>query len=142
MRPALHRPLLRPRLSVPCRTHAEQKNGTCSIPLPAAPRAAPLAVPGAVQPALHFYNVPVSVDPASPANPLNIIRKIYRPGDFIVSYYWFLARGLAASRQLSSHCSPAASFFFSCSCSFWGMRHRSPACSRARLGGQLVAVWG
>ena len=33
---------------------------------------------------LHYYNVPCDTDPESPFNPLNIIKSIYKPGDFVV----------------------------------------------------------
>jgi len=33
--------------------------------------------------AMHFYDVGVNTDPDDERNPFNIIRKIYRPGDFI-----------------------------------------------------------
>ena len=33
---------------------------------------------------MHFYNVPCDIDAGSPFNPLNIIRSIYRAGDFVV----------------------------------------------------------
>ena len=33
---------------------------------------------------LHLYNVPSSVDPASEANPLRMVKTLYQPGDLIV----------------------------------------------------------
>ncbi|GAB4817211.1 hypothetical protein N2152v2_004257 [Parachlorella kessleri] len=41
------------------------------------------AVPEKVVDTLHFYNVPVGSKNDSASNPLNIIRKRYRPGDYI-----------------------------------------------------------
>lgn len=32
---------------------------------------------------MHFRNVPCSVDPADPRNPFNILRRIYKPGDYV-----------------------------------------------------------
>lgn len=32
---------------------------------------------------MHYYNVPCDIEPDSPFNPLNIIKSIYRPGDFV-----------------------------------------------------------
>lgn len=42
-------------------------------------------VPSETLPHLHFYNIPVTVDATHPDNPINIIRSIYKPGDFVVS---------------------------------------------------------
>ena len=33
---------------------------------------------------MHYYNVPCDIEPDSAFNPLNIIKSIYRPGDFVV----------------------------------------------------------
>ena len=38
-----------------------------------------------VAPKLHFYNVPVSSNISDPFNPMNIVREIFSPGDYIVS---------------------------------------------------------
>ena len=43
-----------------------------------------LEVPPWLKKKLRFFNFAVETDPASPKNPLNIIRRIYRPGDFVV----------------------------------------------------------
>ena len=43
-----------------------------------------LEVPPRLEKKLRFYNIGVETDPASPKNPLNIIRRLYRPGDFVV----------------------------------------------------------
>ncbi len=43
------------------------------------------AVPPEIAARLHFYNWPVSPDPSNKLNPLNIIRQIVQPGDFVVS---------------------------------------------------------
>lgn len=32
---------------------------------------------------MHFRNVPCSVVPDDPRNPLNILRRLYRPGDYV-----------------------------------------------------------
>jgi hypothetical protein len=37
-----------------------------------------------VRQAIHFFNVPCAADANAPDNPLNIIRSVYRPGDFVV----------------------------------------------------------
>jgi hypothetical protein len=42
-------------------------------------------VPGDMLPRLHFYNIPVTIDAAHAANPFNIIKSVYQPGDFVVS---------------------------------------------------------
>ena len=42
------------------------------------------AVPADVQPRLHFYNAPVTPEPGSAMNPVDWIRDMHRPGDFIV----------------------------------------------------------
>lgn len=42
-------------------------------------------VPKDVKPKLHFYNIPVTADVSDPLCPLNIIQRVYAPGDFIVS---------------------------------------------------------
>ena len=146
---ALLRPHLRPRLFAPCRTHAERKSNMGSSPC-LLHHVPPTAVPGAVQPALHFYNVPVSVDTASPANPLNIIRKIYRPGDFIVSEQdsatlvaqgWLLAGGSPAIflRPLRSS---SAAVLGACGIASCVQQGLYPRCCWAGLGGRRVAVWG
>ena len=43
-----------------------------------------LEVPLRIKKQLRFFNFGVETDPTSPKNPLNIVRKFYRPGDFIV----------------------------------------------------------
>lgn len=35
-------------------------------------------VPMEQKPKMHYYNVPCDIDPESPFNPLNIVKKIYR----------------------------------------------------------------
>jgi len=42
------------------------------------------SVPADVKPRLHFYNAPVTPEPGSSMNPVDWIRNMYRPGDFIV----------------------------------------------------------
>lgn len=42
-------------------------------------------VPIDVQPLLHFYNIPVSVQESDKSNPLNILRHRHQPGDYTVS---------------------------------------------------------
>lgn len=42
------------------------------------------SVPKDVLPRLHLYNAPIDATPGSKFNPLEIIRHIYRPGDFVV----------------------------------------------------------
>lgn len=37
-----------------------------------------------MHPRLHFYNTPITEDFTQPGHPLNIIRSIHQPGDFIV----------------------------------------------------------
>ena len=32
---------------------------------------------------MHFRNVPCSVEPDNPRNPLNILRRLYKPGDYV-----------------------------------------------------------
>ena len=38
-------------------------------------------VPMEQKPKMHYYNVPCDIDPESPFNPLNIVKKIYRRGN-------------------------------------------------------------
>ena len=52
------------------------------------PRPAPTAVPPALRPKLHFYNTPAVFNASSPENPLNILRSVYKPGDFVVGAGW------------------------------------------------------
>lgn len=33
---------------------------------------------------MHFYNTPFDIDQESPDFPLNILKRIYRPGDYVV----------------------------------------------------------
>ncbi len=35
-------------------------------------------VPMEQKPKMHYYNVPCDIDPESPFNPLNIVKKIYK----------------------------------------------------------------
>jgi len=35
-------------------------------------------VPMEQKPKMHYYNVPCDIDPESPFNPLNIVKRIYR----------------------------------------------------------------
>jgi hypothetical protein len=42
-------------------------------------------VPEAVKPRLNFFNVGVSFNRSSPEYVFNIMRELYRPGDYIVS---------------------------------------------------------
>ncbi|KAI8100260.1 hypothetical protein M9435_006745 [Picochlorum sp. BPE23] len=42
------------------------------------------SVPDEVQGRLHFYNYPISSDTQSPSHPLEILKSIYMPGDYIV----------------------------------------------------------
>ena len=42
------------------------------------------SVPAEVQARLHFYNYPISSDTQSPSHPLEILKSIYMPGDYIV----------------------------------------------------------
>lgn len=42
------------------------------------------SVPDSIKQRLHFYNAPVTPTAGSPMNPVDWIKKIYRPGDFIV----------------------------------------------------------
>ena len=42
------------------------------------------SVPADVKPRLHFYNAPVTPDPGSDMNPVDWIRDLYQPGDYIV----------------------------------------------------------
>ena len=42
------------------------------------------AVPADVKPRLHFYNAPVTPEPGSAMNPVDWIRDLYQPGDYIV----------------------------------------------------------
>jgi hypothetical protein len=32
---------------------------------------------------MHFRNVPCAVEPNNPRNPLNILRRLYKPGDYV-----------------------------------------------------------
>jgi hypothetical protein len=32
---------------------------------------------------MHFRNRPCEVEPQNPRNPLNILRRMYRPGDYV-----------------------------------------------------------
>lgn len=57
-------------------------------------------VPPKVQPRLHFYNIPVSVAPKDPANPLSTLKEIHRPGDYTVSH---TAPALAPLPTTSQH---------------------------------------
>ena len=41
-------------------------------------------VPDHVKLALHYYNVPCSIEPDSEFNPLRIVKTLYQPGDFVV----------------------------------------------------------
>jgi len=41
-------------------------------------------VPDDMKARLHFFNTPTSADPADPMNPLTFIRRIAKPGDYIV----------------------------------------------------------
>ena len=45
-------------------------------------------VPAATLPHLHFYNIPVTIDATHADNPFNIIKAVYRPGDFVVRGAW------------------------------------------------------
>ena len=45
-----------------------------------------------IAPKLHFYNVPVSSNISDPFNPLNIVREIFSPGDYVVSHFVFNLR--------------------------------------------------
>ena len=42
------------------------------------------SVPADVKPRLHFYNAPVTPEPGSDMNPVDWIRDLYQPGDYIV----------------------------------------------------------
>ena len=42
------------------------------------------SVPADVKPRLHFYNAPVTPEPGSAMNPVDWIRDLYQPGDYIV----------------------------------------------------------
>ena len=42
------------------------------------------SVPADVKPRLHFYNAPVTPQPGSAMNPVDWIRDLYQPGDYIV----------------------------------------------------------
>ena len=42
------------------------------------------SVPADVKPRLHFYNAPVTPQPGSAMNPVDWIRELYQPGDYIV----------------------------------------------------------
>lgn len=33
---------------------------------------------------IHYFNIPCDIEPDSPFNPLNIIKAMYKPGDFVV----------------------------------------------------------
>ena len=41
-------------------------------------------VPPRLHKRLHLFNFAVETDPASPRNPLNIVRRLHKPGDFVV----------------------------------------------------------
>jgi len=41
-------------------------------------------VPPRLYKRLHLFNFAVETDPASPRNPLNIVRRLHKPGDFVV----------------------------------------------------------
>ena len=41
-------------------------------------------VPLEMRARMHYYNVPCDTAPDSPFNPLNIVKNMYRPGDFVV----------------------------------------------------------
>ena len=41
-------------------------------------------VPDEVKLALHYYNVPCSVEPESEFNPLRIVKTLYQPGDCVI----------------------------------------------------------
>lgn len=41
-------------------------------------------VPLDVRGRMHYFNVPCDTTPDSPFNPLNIVRNMYQPGDFVV----------------------------------------------------------
>jgi hypothetical protein len=42
------------------------------------------SVPNDIKPRLHFYNAPVTPEPGSAMNPVEWIKHLHRPGDFIV----------------------------------------------------------
>lgn len=42
------------------------------------------AVPEGLKPVLHFFNAPITTDPASRMNPVTLIKQIAEPGDFVV----------------------------------------------------------
>lgn len=41
-------------------------------------------VPLEMRARMHYFNVPCDIDAASPFNPLNIVKAMYQPGDFVV----------------------------------------------------------
>jgi hypothetical protein len=41
------------------------------------------AVPDDIKPVLHFFNAPITTDPASRMNPITLIKDIAEPGDFV-----------------------------------------------------------
>ena len=41
-------------------------------------------VPLEMRARMHYFNVPCDTAPDSPFNPLNIVKNMYRPGDFVV----------------------------------------------------------
>ena len=41
-------------------------------------------VPVEMRARMHYFNVPCDVEPDSPFNPLNIVKAMYQPGDFVV----------------------------------------------------------
>ena len=42
-------------------------------------------VPPELQSSLNFYNVPLTTNLSDPKCPLNVLKRIYNPGDFVVS---------------------------------------------------------
>ena len=41
-------------------------------------------VPQEMRARMHYFNIPCETAPDAPFNPLNIIKSMYRPGDFFV----------------------------------------------------------
>ena len=41
-------------------------------------------VPPELRARMHYFNIPCETAPDSPFNPLNIVKELYRPGDFVV----------------------------------------------------------
>mmetsp|Transcript_1406 Transcript_1406/g.4195 ORF Transcript_1406/g.4195 Transcript_1406/m.4195 type:complete len:381 (-) Transcript_1406:736-1878(-) len=72
------------------------------------------AFPANMSEKMHFWNIGVSYDRAAPDNPLNIVRRIYRPGDYIAFKLDIDNSGIeqALMDQLSTDIIPMISEFF------------------------------